>query len=332
MGGAQAQHYDWAKWSMGLRLEGGSDERVESAIRQRKIVRTWMFRGTLHFVAASDLFWLTKLLSPGILHRNTRRYKQLELDEATFTKSEQVLREVLKNEGGLTRSEIKKYFEDAGINAEGQRMPYLLQHASLAEIICMGIPRDREPTYVLTSKWIGEQPSTHSEKGVKLLAERYLTSHGPATLEDFAWWSGLSMAELRSAAQNVESLTSIEAGKQSYWLRAKQGHNAIEGRGHLLPPFDSYLLGYKERSLALDPKYAKDVNPGGGIPKPTAIVNGNVVGTWKRTITKGELLVSVQAFRNLETSERDLLEDAAKRFGSFHAIPMKLTMRNDGRD
>ena len=119
----QAQDYNWAKWSIGLRARDAKEPDVQRAIAERRVVRTWAYRGTLHFVAASDVSWLIPLLAPTIIARNARRYGQLELDEATFAQSNGVIRRALEREGSLVRAEIARALERAGISAKGQRAP-----------------------------------------------------------------------------------------------------------------------------------------------------------------------------------------------------------------
>lgn len=319
-GGVQAQDYRWAKWSIGLRTDGCTDEVVEQSVQDHQIVRTWMFRGTLHFVSADDLAWLTSLLAPGIIKSNARRYRQLELDDAAFVNSQKVIQQAIEAQGPLTRAEIKSYFELAGVPAEGQQVPYLLQRAALDGLICQGPISGSEPTYVLISDWIEAQQSLDKAKALEILAMRYFLSHGPATEQDFAWWAGLSAREVRQGVESASALASIDFEGVRYWINGNPP--PIEGSdcAFLLPPFDNYLLGYKERSLVLDPSYKKRVNPGGGMPKPTVMVNGSILGTWKYRTKKGKLDITFQPFRGLNPHERKLIDNAANQFREFISI------------
>jgi hypothetical protein len=325
LGGVQAQDYRWAKWSIGLRTAGCTVEDVDRAIHERRIVRTWVFRGTLHFVAAKDLAWLTALLAPGIIRKNGRRYRDLELDDHAFVQSQQVLQQFLEVHGALTRAEIKAHFVRRGVPAEGQRLPYLLQRAALSGLICEGPPRASKPTYVLLADWIDPQEPPAGDEALALLAQRYFASHGPATRHDFSWWSGLSAQEARLAIDSAAGLAPLEADGVQYWVAGHRPTVYAEDTAHLLPPFDEYLLGYKDRSLALNSTFAKRVNPGGGMLKPTVLLNGHIVGVWSYKREKEGLAVAIQPFRQLESNERDSIDDAGTQLGGFLSLPVKLT-------
>jgi hypothetical protein len=322
--GVQGQDYRWAKWSIGLRIDGCTDDQVERTIQESRIIRTWSMRGTLHFVAAADLTGLTSLLAPRIIRGNARRYRQLELDEAVFSKSQVLLRQAIQRDGPLTRAQIKARFEEEGIPAEGQQVPYILQRASLDGLICHGPLKENDPTYALISDWVKVRPTPNEEFNLVSLAERYFASHGPAARRDFAWWAGQTLTRSRAIIDSSSALKPLEGGEGDYWTTGDPPANSGEKTAHLLPPFDEYILGYKERSLALDPAFAKRVNPGGGMLKPTVLVNGEVIGLWGYKVNKGQMSVSIDPFRDLEEDEKDHIESAASRFADFMSMPTEL--------
>jgi hypothetical protein len=157
LGAVQAQDDHWGRWSIGLRAHGCTAADVEEAVRERRIIRTWLLRGTLHFVATPDVGWLTAMVGRRIISGNARRYRELELDDTAFSRSEEVLRRALEREGSLTRTEIKARFMETGVPAEGQQLAHLLQRAALDGVICFGLPRGSKPAYVLLSEWAGVQ-------------------------------------------------------------------------------------------------------------------------------------------------------------------------------
>jgi hypothetical protein len=323
LGGIQAQYPEWAHWSIGLRLRAGGATEVRHALKERLIVRTWAFRGTLHYVAASDLCWLLPLLAPAIVNRNARRYRQLELDEGTFAQSRQAIYKALEPGEPLVRAEMARALESAGISAQGQRIHYLLQRAALDGLICQGAPRGRDPTYVLISQWIGLQTSQPSEP-LAALAERYFSSHGPAAIHDFAWWSGLPVAAARRALSLTQSLVCLQDEGTPFWAGQRPQDLQLPQAAYLLPPFDEYLLGYKDRSSSLDPAYARQVNAGGGMPRPAIVVNGRVAGTWKRTIRSGRIVVTLELFHKLDEDECSAIDAAVHRYGAFHSLPVEI--------
>ena len=317
LGGVQAQDYSWAKWSIGLRMRRATDAAIDAAIAGGRIVRTWAFRGTLHFVAAADVSWIVPLLAPGIIASNTRRYRQLELDEATLMRSGELIRSRLAGGGRLVRSEIADYLELNGISAKGQRVPYILQRAALEGLICHGPRQGHEPAYVLLSEWIGAQRGPDRGEALPMLADRYFASHGPATARDFAWWAGVSLSSARKAVALARSVVRVMLDAREYWAAQERQPSPIRAMAHLLPPFDDYLLGYRDRSAALDPVHARKVNAGGGMPRPAITFNGEVVGVWKRSARDGSTFVIQELFSRLDEEKRAAVENAVHRYVGF---------------
>jgi hypothetical protein len=323
--GVQAQDYGWAKWSIGLRLCDATEHRVERAIAHGEIVRTWLMRGTLHFVSEADVGWLTALLAPEIIARNRRRYQQLELDDRSFGRSNDVLREVLAGGQLRIRSQIARALEATGISTEGQRAPYLLQRAALDGLICLGPPHGREPTYRLQAKSAPTILTLERDEALGTLAMRYFTAYGPATVVDFAWWSGLPMSDARGAlVVNQDSLARVLVDGKELWAGNDWEPSAEKPGACLLPPFDSYLLGYRDRAAVLDPAYAREINAGGGMPRPAVLIDGKVAGVWKRTTGRDSIEVRAQLFYPLDSQKVAALEEAAQRLGRFYEMPIRI--------
>lgn len=329
LGGVQAQYPGWANWSIGLRLRDATADEVQRARAERRIVRTWAFRGTLHYLAASDVSWLISLLAPTLVKRNARRYRQLGLDEDTFAQSNHVIYNALEPGEPLVRAEIARSLESAGISTAGQRLPYLVQRAALEGLICQGIEREGEPTYVLLSQWIDPRAVSRPEDPLAALTKRYFASHGPAAFQDFSWWSGLTVATARQALDAAPPPVQVEVEGKLLWAGREPPSPLTPSMAYLLPPYDEYLLGYKDRSWALDPAYAKQVNAGGGMPRPTVVVNGEVVGTWKRTVQGSRVLVTLALFRSLAGAERAAVRDAARRYAAFHSLPVQIDLPDE---
>lgn len=315
MGAVQAQDYPGAKWSLGLRLPGSTEAMIEQAIFEKKIVRTWLMRGTLHFVAASDVRWMLNLLAPRIISRNARRYRELELDETTLAQSNEVLKNVLQDEEELNRRELLLTLEENDISTKGQRAAYLLQRASLDGFICQGVSISNNPTYFsLDSLTKNYKP----EDALVELAKRYFTTRGPATLQDFVWWSGLLMADARDGLEGVMSdLVSEEWNGKTFW---RTPHPILESdllpTVHLLPTFDEFLISYKDRSASLATSSAQEVAVGNRF-KNTIAINGKVVGTWKRNLKNDGRIITSKLFRQLNAPENNALKMAGKRYGEF---------------
>ena len=186
----QAQDYHGALWSVGLRMPAATLSVIQEAIDDRKMIRTWLLRGTLHFVAPEDIRWILALVAPRIIAGSAGRHRQLGLSEADFARSREIFSDELRGDRQLTRDELFRALEKAGISPAGQRGYHLLAAAGLAGQICFGSPRGKQQTFVLLDEWVPETRSPGQKEAPGLLAERYFSGHGPATLQDFVWWSG----------------------------------------------------------------------------------------------------------------------------------------------
>ncbi|MGB9937850.1 MAG: winged helix DNA-binding domain-containing protein [Methanobacterium sp.] len=321
--GIQAQDYPGAKWAIAQRLEDCTNVNIEQAFAEKKFVRTWAMRGTLHFVAASDIRWMLELLSPRIIARNARRYKELELDEETLKRSNEVLKNALKDGKRLNRRELVTILQENGISTEGQRTPYMLQRASLDGLICQGgMHSNNNPIFIS----MGELPKTKTltrHNALAELARRYFTSHGPATIQDFTWWSGLLTKDAKAGLEAVKSqLESVTIGDKIYWYSgSKQAMQHSSTRVHLLPSFDEYLVGYKDRSAILEKMHSKNTSIE-NIMYPTISIDGQIVGTWKRRFNKNEVMVELKPSIGLKATEGHILDEAAHRFGEFLEMPV----------
>jgi hypothetical protein len=317
--GIQAQDARWAPWIVGVRSKEATSADVLASLQQGLIVKSWVFRGTLHLVAAEDLAWLTRIVAPVVIRRNARRYHQLELSEKDFATAERLLNEALLNVSRLTRNEAKHVLQGGGLSAEGQRLPYLLQRASLEGLLRHGPDQESQTTFVLRESSANWRNAVDSrDELVRRLAHRYFASHGPATRSDLAWWSGLPAKEITAALTALIENQDIFHDKRSdlYWVEQEQ---SLEGTNSLmfLAPFDEYIVGYRDRALVLDPAYARQVNAGGGIIRPTLLEDGKIVGVWSHRETAESLLVSPTYFGNYRTRSSSSLDRAVERLSSF---------------
>jgi len=310
--GIQAQEAPAAALAVRVRSNGLLATDVERArVQERAVIRTWGPRGTLHLLATEDIGWLLALLGPIFIAGDRRRREELGLDEETCTRGIKITRNVLAEQGPLTRAELVEQLAAHGLRLEGQARPHLLSRAALEGIICFGPDRGTEPTYVLLSDWVDQEHRGHSlsqEAAHTELARRYLKAYGPATPEDMAAWSGMPMSKTRAAWQRiVGQLIEVEIANRSAWMLKSRSawldelpaHALAQGHApivRLLPRFDTYLLGYQKRDLSVPLQHAKRVNAGGGMIHSTVMVDGRVVGTWKSTLKRNYLDVVVEPF------------------------------------
>jgi len=321
LGALQAQDFAGALWSIGLRMPGGTMPTVSQAINDRQIIRTWLLRGTLHFVAPQDVRWILKLVAPRIIAGSAGRHRQLGLTGEDFSQSRELFSEELQGGRQLSRDELFQSLKKAGISPEGQRGYHLLAMAGLEGLICFGSLRGRQQTFVLLDEWVPESGRAFGPReALAHLAERYFTAHGPATLQDYSWWSGLKASEAKAGIETAGPLLSrVSYGGMEYFTGDAQPYDSGDVLdSYLLPGFDEYILGYRDRSAMLDPTLAeRTVIGANGMMLPTIVVDGSVMGTWKRTLGKRAIAVKMNPFSPLNSPRRLLIAAAAERYGWF---------------
>ena len=316
----------------GTKVRANDVERAR--VEERSIVRTWCMRGTLHLLAAEDVGWLMALHGPVFIAKSQRRYQQLGLDEDTCARGDRVLRQALSAGAALTRAQIVERLAAQGIQLSGQAEYHFLRRAALQGVVCFGPDVEREPTYVLAAEWIRDGLRMTREDAQVELVTRYLQGYAPAGFEDLVTWSGLPAGELRAAWRGVASQAiEVKVGEapafvhrsQEPWLREVQ----VRARAPivcLLPSFDTYLLGYRDRSLVVASRYAKHIHPGGGVLHPTLVVDGRASGTWRLDRRGGALELVVQPFEALPRAVRDGLELEASRVSEFLGEPATMVV------
>lgn len=322
MGMVQAQDYLAALWAIGLRTKEATEIEVEKAIAERSIIRTWPARGTLHFVVAEDVHWMLELLAPRVISRSAGRYQQLGLDEDTFSQSGKLVRKVLQGGNHMTRPNLLQELEKAHISTAGQRGIHIIGRLAMEGLICFGTREGKQQTFVLLDEWVPRKTVTGGEWAMAELARRYFTSHGPATLYDFAWWSGQTITNARAGLEMAESSLSGETiDGQTYWrASASRSTGKNSSNAYLLPAFDEYLVGYQDRSAVLDPGYVRQVNAGGGMLSPVVVIDGQVAGTWKRKFKKETVEITPNWFGSLTEAQLSAFTQAAQCYANFHLL------------
>jgi hypothetical protein len=325
-GAVQAQDYLGGLWAVGQRSSGALESDVELAIAERKIVRTWPMRGTLHFVAADDARWMLELLAPRVIQRHAARLtREFELDKAMLTRCRKVLVHALEGGRALTRPQVYHALEAQGISGAGQRGIHILGRLAMEGLLCFGPREGKQHTFVLLDEWVPEGRGLLREEALAELALRYVASHGPVTVSDFAWWSGLPVADARAGLTLVERrlVTDMRDG-ESYWFLETDVTPRRSGSGaHLLPPFDEYLVGYKSRDAVLEPRHAHGIH---ALLSPVVEIGGRIVGTWGRRLDKGKVMVECRPFGRLASGQRRAIALAAKRYGRYLGLPAECRM------
>jgi len=326
LGGMQGQDLPGVKWSIGLRLPDAAEADINAAFDKGKIIRTWPMRGTLHVVAAADVRWMLSLTSPKNLSGSQRRRDALELDDKTLSRCHQVFTKTLQGGQQKNRDEMYAALEAAGISIEGQRGYHILWNAALHGLICLASISGKEQNYALLEEWVKPVKAKVRDEALAELAWRYFNSRGPATIKDFIWWSGLSATEARAGFEDIRSrLVSETVGKTIYWMSPDIALPEDKVRAFALPGFDEYILGYQDRSAVLAPQHAEKICPGGnGMFISSIVIDGQVVGTWKRTVKKKAIAITALPFDKLNKAEMSTFRQAAEGYGAFIGLATEI--------
>jgi len=313
----QAQDAAGAMWSVGLRTPGCTSAHVESAIASGAVVRSWPMRGTLHLVPPEDLGWMLSLTSARTIRGTESRRRDLGLTAADLERAREVAHSELGGGRTLTRDAILAAFDRAGVSPSGQRGYHLLSHLGITQTIVFAAPEAKQQTFALLEEWVPAPRRLEREEALGEFALRYFTGHGPATVRDLAWWSSLTLADARlGLAVARDRLDELVVDDTSYFL-APDAEEAPRGV-HALPGFDEYLLGYQDRSAPLADGPLELVAPGkNGLFLSSVVVDGVVVGTWRRTLGARGVTVEVQPFGTLGATATRRLDAALERYALF---------------
>ncbi len=327
LGAMQAQDYQNALWAIGLRCkEGTTMYDVQSAISDRKIVRTWLMRGTLHFASSTDVRWMLRLFTPCLRNTALQRDRSLGLSDEVVEKTKSLFSKALRGGRQLSRAEMYSVMEKCGIPSANNLGYHMLYRAAWDGLICFGANDGKQPTFALLDEWLETPPTQPLSDGILAeLATRYFTSHGPATIRDYVWWSGLKVSDAKLGIESASGLSEQQIGNSTYYLPKSLPKPKRNKQLFLLPGFDEYILGYTDRSAALGNTHAKkpisSSNPAiihsNGVFLPTIIVNGKVVGTWARKAAKGRVLVTAKLFIGLDHEQKQQLNEETIRYGQF---------------
>jgi hypothetical protein len=321
LGAVQSQDYAAAKWALGLRVQNSTDEIIEQAFADGAILRTHVMRPTWHFVSPADICWLLALTAPRVNAGNASWYRRLELDDALFMRSNAVLAKALQGGKQLTRAELMSVLQRAGIATDDlQRFTYIIMRAELDGIVCSGSRRGKQFTYALLGERAPQARTLDRDEALAELAGRYFTSHGPATLQDFVWWSGLTAADARAGLEMVTSHLMHEViDGQTYWFSTSASPaKDLSQMVYLLPNYDEYVVGYTDRSAIFDAEHMHKLDARGNVLfQHTIVLDGRVVGTWKRTLKKEAVILTPSLFTPLNEAETRALAASAERYGAF---------------
>lgn len=327
LGAVQAQDYTGAKWALAMRTRGDTDAAVEQALTEGAILRTHLLRPTWHFVTAADIRWLLGLTGPRVDAGNGYRYRQLELDAAVFRRTGAVLIQALRGGRQLTRAELSAALNrgriDTGIP---QRLAYILMRAELDGIICSGARRGKQFTYALLDERVPSGKDFSPDDALRELVMRYFTTRGPATIHDFVWWSGLTGAHARRGLEAAGRALEQEtiAGK-TYWFADTHVPRTKTPTAQLLPNYDEYFIGFRDRSAILEAIRRAGVRtPNEALTAHVVALNGQLVGGWKRILNPRSATVSLALLAPVSRANHAAITRAVRRYEAFLGTPVRV--------
>jgi hypothetical protein len=317
-GAMQAQEFEPAKWGIALRLAAarGVAATIQRAFDAGRILRTHVMRPTWHFVAAADIRWLLELTAPHV-HRTMAIYnRRMELDARILNRGTAIVERALGDGGCLTRAELAERLARAGIPIRTQRLAHLMIHAELEAVVCSGPRRDNRMTYALVAERSPKARRLPRDEALAILCRRFLRSHGPATVRDFSWWSGLPAGDARRGIEIVRAVCDDVDGVKYWRTPSAPARLARATRAHLLPIYDEYIVAYRDREMV---PHGPALQRGGGWVtfRNALIVDGQVAGTWgvKRGAKRTD--VTIAPMRRFDAKEQDALTAARRRYQSF---------------
>ncbi len=329
LGAVQSQDYGAAKWALGQRALETTEAEIDRLYDQGAILRTHAMRPTWHFVLPEDVRWLLDLTGPRVSAGLRGRLRQLEIDQQTVARARAAVTDALAGGRHLTRPELGDVLVGAGISPEGQRLPHLLLDAELAQVIVSGPRRGRQFTYALFDERVPAARTLDRPEAVAELTRRYFRSHGPAQVQDFVWWSGLTVADARAGIEVSGSALerAVIAGKE-HWFDAEAG--AVSDPtlvAHLLPNFDEYTVAYRDRASALHPDQPLEASlfSYGSILSNVLTIGGRVRGAWRRQSgSRGAVRLELRLPGALRTPEVKAVQEAVARLSRFVERPVEV--------
>lgn len=326
MGAIQAQDYNMAKWAIGLRIPSSTDKIIEEAFNKGEIIRTHILRPTWHFISPDDVSWMLELTAEQIKSTMRSSNRLLGITKKISEKSNLIINDALTQNKYLTRKELSEFLNKANIKFKDPRAyRHIIFNAELDGIVCSGPIKGKEQTYNLLSRLVKKQKQYKKDEALYELAKRYFTSHGPATLYDFSWWSGLRINDAQKAIDLVKKeIISDKIKSKTYWLSSDTVNKAKQDSLHLLPAYDEFIISYKDRTPSLQSKHQREVSTINGIFKPIIVFNGKIIGTWKKNIKKNKINIEIKLFHPVKKDTELSIEKEVERYGLF--LNQKLEM------
>src|SRR4051812_870610 len=308
---------------------------VDEALARGEVLRTHILRPTWHYVAPADIRTFMRLTGARVVSGTAHRMRSLELDAPQINTSLDIIQRLLEGGNHLTRLELQAELDQAGLHPDGQRIAHIVMAAELSLLIASGPPSpEGKPTYALLDEFAPPtaqdlQPFDR-ELALKELTHRFFTSHGPATIGDFVWWSGVNgAATKRGIALNGPALESFDVAGEPFWWAGDVGGSADSPPSpavHLMQAYDEYVVAYKSPRTPINVA---------GLSSPAVLqvppffhgifVDSQVVGFWRRATAKDGYRIDTTMLRPLDAREHVAFGREVQRYSDFVQRPVSVS-------
>ena len=325
----QSQEYAHALWSLGMRTSDLSATEVQAEFDSGAFLRTHILRPTWHFVAAEDIRWILELTAPRVQKLNQGIYRQEGLDEATLQRGAALIAEELRGSRYRTRAELAQALAGRGLASERLRLAYIVMNAELEGLICSGPMRGAQHTYGLLDERAPRSFAADARSGetrdAAELAYRFLVGHGPASVQDLARWSSLTIGQCREAIDAVKDrLDCATVEGVELWFDAGGPAEEPSSAALLLPLYDEVTLSYP--TLNFPSASGHPHQPGQDLFIGCVVIAQTNVGLWRRTVKGSKMIMEITLAAGRMAGSKALVEAAAVELAIFAGKELELTI------
>ncbi|MBR6306792.1 MAG: AlkZ family DNA glycosylase [Bacteroidales bacterium] len=319
-GAIQAQDYRGMRWAAAMRTKKPSHKAFEKAFNDGRIIRTHLQRTTWQLVSGEDYHWMLELCRAKALTglRGWMHSNGIDIQDDEKCRIQELLADIVAGKSAVLKEDIALALEERGVSMTDQRLSYHLRLAEYDGLLCSGDLHPTKRTLALVLEKIGRKPVLEHDESLALLARKYFRSHGPATLEDYAWWSGLNIGDCRRGMCILgDELSSVRLGGKDYYFHRDARTRGFRGGNVLLiPAFDEYLIGYKSRHVVLHPDHAPKAHNQSGIFYNVVTLDGEIVGNWRPQ----DADCGVSVFKEGVQITEEALRKELHRFHSYYLL------------
>jgi hypothetical protein len=326
----QSQEYAHALWSLGMRISGLKVMDAQAEFDRGDFLRTHILRPTWHFVAAEDIRWILEVTAPRVQKLNQTIYQQERLDPATLDRGLAVIVEELVGGRYRTRAELGGALADRRLVGERLGLAYIVMNAELKGVICSGPMRGAQQTYALLDERVPRSAASARTGDVAELARRFFLGHGPASIQDLARWSSLTVSQCRDAVEAIrDRLDCVTVEGVELWYDPEAPAVGPSADALLLPLCDELTLSYPLINFPQADGHPHA--PGEDLFVGSVIIADANVGTWRRTVRGRKMIMEIALAPGIVARSRGLVEAAASRLATFAGKQLELTITETKR-